>query len=204
VKYRHGFAARFQQVDSGRKKVAFRIAGAYALVAVVATALTMSLRDGPPWVHPKPLLTLAPTVALVLSTSLGVGFASAVILATRLAVARFGWARRLHAELRPIALDLGLGEVLIVAGLSSLGEELLFRGLLTPTTGVVISALLFGVVHQVRGKSRWVWATWATLVGLALGGIFALTGSLVGPLVAHALINAVNLSYLRDHEAGAA
>ncbi len=158
----------------------------------------MSLRDGPPWAHPQPLLNLAPAVAVTLSTSLGVAFASAIVLATRVAVVRFGWARRLHAELRPIALDLGLGEVLLVAGLSSLGEELLFRGLLTPTIGVVASAVLFGVAHQTRGKSRWVWALWATGVGLVLGAIFAATGSLVGPLVAHAIINAVNLTYLRD------
>jgi membrane protease YdiL (CAAX protease family) len=202
VKYRHGFAARFERVENGRRRAAVRIAVAYALLASIAIALSMSLRDGPPWVYPKPLLNLAPGVALTLSTSLGVAFASAIIIGTRLVVVRFEWARRLHAELRPIAVELTLGEVLIVAGLSSLGEELLFRGLLTPTTGVVISAVIFGLAHQVRGKSRWVWATWATLVGLVFGLIFAATGSLVGPLVAHALINAVNLSYLRDHEPG--
>jgi membrane protease YdiL (CAAX protease family) len=51
-----------------------------------------------------------------------------------------------------------------------------------------------------KGPSRWVWAGWATVVGLMLGAIFALTGSLVGPLLAHAVINAANLAYLRDHD----
>jgi hypothetical protein len=45
-----------------------------------------------------------------------------------------------------------------------------------------------------------VWIAWAMIVGAALGAIFALTGSLVGPLLAHAVVNAVNLSYLRDHD----
>jgi hypothetical protein len=35
---------------------------------------------------------------------------------------------------------------------------------------------------------------------LLLGAIFALTGSLVGPLLAHAIVNAANLTWLRDHD----
>jgi hypothetical protein len=37
-------------------------------------------------------------------------------------------------------------------------------------------------------------------MGLMLGAMFQLTGSLVGPLVAHALINGFNLQYLREHD----
>jgi membrane protease YdiL (CAAX protease family) len=199
-----GFAARFEAKGTRGSGLAIRIAVAYTLLAAVAIALGLALRDGPPWVHPSPWMPLPAGSALVLSASLGVGFASVVVLLTRICVARFGWARRLHAELRPVARDLSLRDVLLVAGLSSLGEELLFRGLLTPTVGVAVSALLFGAAHQIRGQSRWVWTAWATAVGLALGAIFALTGSLVGPLLAHAIINAVNLTYLRDYEPGPA
>jgi membrane protease YdiL (CAAX protease family) len=45
-----------------------------------------------------------------------------------------------------------------------------------------------------------VWAGWATLVGLLLGSIFALTGSLAGPVAAHALVNGLNLSYLKNYD----
>ena len=93
-----------------------------------------------------------------------------------------------------------MGQIFLLAGLSSLGEEVLFRGLMTPTLGVLGSSVLFGLLHQVRGPSRWVWIIWATAVGLVLGTIFAATGSLVGPLLAHAVVNAVNLGYLRDHD----
>jgi uncharacterized protein len=137
---------------------------------------------------------------LLSSAVLGLSLALGVIVMTRVAVARFDWARRLHSDLRPVALDLSLGQILLLAGLSSLGEELLFRGLLTPLIGVAPSAILFGLAHQIRGPSRWVWAGWAMGVGLGMGVIFALTGSLVGPLLAHAVVNAVNLSYLRDHD----
>lgn len=179
---------------------ALKVAVGYALLATLATALALALRDGVPWVHPSPYLELRPLHGLAVSAVLGVAFASVTIGITRVAVARFRWARRLHRDLRPVARELTAGQILLLAGLSSLGEELLFRGLLTPTIGVVLSALVFGVAHQMKGPSRWVWAGWATIVGAGLGGIFALTGSLVGPLLAHAIVNAVNLGYLRDHE----
>lgn len=182
------------------RRMALRVAGGYALLATLATAIALALRDGVPWVHPSPWMVMTPTSALATSALLGFTLAMGVVFTTRIAVGRFSWARRLHGELRPVARDLSIGHILILAGLSSLGEELLFRGLLTPWLGVPLSAILFGVVHQIRGPSRWVWVVWATGVGAALGAIFALTGSLVGPLMAHTMINAINLSYLRDHD----
>jgi len=178
------------------------VATGYALLATVATALALALRDGMPWVYPDPWLSLRPPLGMLLSALLGLAFAVLLIISTRISVNRFEWARQLHRELRPVAVDLSIGHIFMVAGLSSLGEELLFRGLLTPTVGVVLSALLFGLAHQMRGPSRWVWAGWATGVGLGLGTIFALTGSLVGPLLAHAIVNAANLTFLRDHDPG--
>jgi membrane protease YdiL (CAAX protease family) len=193
----------------GWSEAALRAAGGYALLAVLATALALALRDGVPWVHPEPWLvelsardgSSAPLpLALGSSALLGLGAATGIITFTRFTVPRYAWAQRLHAELRPVARDLTVGQILVIAGLSSLGEELLFRGLLVPTAGVVPAALLFGLAHQIKGPSRWVWAGWATAFGLMLGSIFALTGSLVGPLLAHAIVNAANLTYLRDHD----
>lgn len=180
--------------------MALRVAAGYALLATLATALALAIRDGMPWDHPSPWVPMSLPMGLAASALLGVVFASAIIFSTRIAVARFPWARRLHRDLRPVARDLSVGHILLLAGLSSLGEELLFRGALTPVLGVVLSSVLFGLAHQIKGPSRWVWAAWATGVGLVLGAIFALTGSLVGPLLAHAVVNAANLLYLRDHD----
>jgi membrane protease YdiL (CAAX protease family) len=41
-------------------------------------------------------------------------------------------------------------------------------------------------------------------MGLLFSGLFFATGSLVGPLVAHAAINVTNLRFLRDNAASAA
>jgi uncharacterized protein len=195
-----GPAMRERWARRGWSEAALRAAGGYALLATLATGLAMALRDGVPWVHPDPWLVLPPEVALVASAALGVAVATAVVAFTRMTVPRFGWAQRLHSELRPVARELTLGQILVIAGLSSLGEELLFRGLLVPMVSVVPAAVVFGLAHQIKGPSRWVWAGWATAMGLMLGAIFALTGSLVGPLLAHAIVNAANLTYLRDHD----
>lgn len=113
---------------------------------------------------------------------------------------RARWARTLHADLRPVAHGLDNGAILLMAIASGLGEELFFRGWLTPYVGVLASAVAFGAVHQVRGRARWAWAAWAAVMGLAFGFIYRLTGNLAGPIVAHVTVNALNLRYLRDHD----
>lgn len=170
------------------------------MLATLATTLAVALRDGVPWICPDPWLAAPPTISVALSAVLGVLLAAFIVVSTRLAVAHFAWARRLHTDLRPVARDMTMAHILVLAGLSSLGEEFLFRGLLVPVLGVSAAAGVFGLVHQIKGPSRWVWTGWAMVTGSALGAIFAATGSLVGPLLAHAIINMVNLTYLRDHD----
>ncbi|MBI2389483.1 MAG: CPBP family intramembrane metalloprotease [Deltaproteobacteria bacterium] len=129
----------------------------------------------------------------------GLALALAVIAATRFLVRTQSWAAALHADLRPVARALGPSAILPVALASSLGEEMLFRGALVPWIGVIASSLLFGALHQLRGRSRLSWAGFAMVVGLLFGALFRATGSLLGPIVAHALINAANLRFLLDH-----
>jgi uncharacterized protein len=175
-----------------------RFAGAYALVGGVALALIWP--RGAPLTHPQPRLLLGDTSAHWLSLGIGLLFGAVLIVASRIAVQRFEWARRLHLELRPLARGLPPTGIVVLALLSSAGEELLFRGLFQPWMGLWPQAILFGLLHQLPGPSRWIWVSWAFLVGLALGALFELTGSLLGPLAAHALVNGVNLSFLKNHD----
>jgi uncharacterized protein len=183
-----------------------RFAWAYALMSGVALALIWAM--GTPLLHPEPhpvlqrLLTdrlLDEGSAHLWSLLGGIIFALLVVALSRVTVQRFEWARRLHLELRPFAQDLDLTGIVVLALLSSAGEELLFRGLLQPWMGLLPQALIFGLVHQMPGPSRWIWVTWALLVGLVLGALFELTGSLLGPLAAHALVNGLNLNFLKHH-----
>jgi uncharacterized protein len=93
----------------------------------------------------------------------------------------------------------GDGPIVLMALASGVGEELFFRGWLTPLVGVTLSSVAFGLLHQVRGRARWAWAGWATLMGVTFATLYELTGHLAGPILAHVTINLVNLRYLRDN-----
>ncbi len=176
-----------------------RLAAIYAFLGAVAGGIAVAWR-GDPFTLPHPWLELSPLAAHAYSTVLGLTLGLGVALCTRPLVARVGWARRLQDELRPVARQMSVTGIWVVAALSSLGEELLFRAVLQPAVGLWLQAALFGFAHQLPGRARWVWVMWAAVMGLMLGALFQLTGSLVGPVLAHALINGLNLRYLRDDD----
>jgi uncharacterized protein len=178
-----------------------RVAIIYLGASAAAVTIGVLWRGSSPFVYPDPWLVLPGVVSHVYSAIIGLAFGSLVALSTRVFVTRFAWARNLHCELRPVARDLSAAGIAAVALFSALGEELLFRGLLQPWLGFWLQAFVFGMVHaQLRGPSRWAWVAWATIMGFAFGAIYALTGSLIGPIAAHALINWLNLGYLKSHD----
>lgn len=178
-----------------------RVAVAYLAASASAVSLAILWRGNSPFAYAEPWLDLPPVVSHLYSISIGLAFGGLVAFSTRIFVTRFAWARNLHSELRPVARDLSAAGIIAVAAFSALGEELWFRGLLQPWAGLWLQALAFGIVHsQLRGPSRWAWVSWAAIMGLAFGAIFALTGSLAGPIAAHALINGLNLAYLKSHD----
>jgi hypothetical protein len=180
-----------------RRKVTLLLT-AYAGVAVVAAGLSAALGRNP--LACDPWLGGGEASGVLVSLGLGVCVGSVTVAVSRVMVRRAEWARALHAALRPTVRDAGNVWLFAVALASAAGEELLFRGLLVPVVGVVLSSLVFGALHQIRGRARWGWMGWATLMGLLFGCIFAATGSLLGPIVAHAMINGANLRYLRDND----
>jgi membrane protease YdiL (CAAX protease family) len=144
----------------------------------------------------------SPAAAALVSAGAGVCVGAVTVAITRLLVRRARWARALHEALRPAVKGAADGWLLALAAASALGEELLFRGLLVPMLGVVLPSVAFGLLHQVRGPARWGWMAWATLMGLLFAVLYAATGSLVGPILAHLMINGANLRFLRDAEPG--
>ena len=173
---------------------------AYVLLGVAAL-WAAAWRGISPFEHPHPLLLMESGWAqLTYSGLVGVAVAGLIVMANRALVGRVAFITRLHADLRPLAYRMSGAAMMMLALSSAFGEELLFRGLLQPWIGLTGQALLFGSLHQVGGPSRWVWMTWATLMGLILGLMYLCTGSLVGPLFAHALINGINLAHLRNFD----
>ncbi len=181
---------------------------AYAGAAALGVGIG-ALRGAPNVFVCTPLLAAPASARHLLSLGLGVGLALAVVLGTRHAVRTRVWAETLHRELRPMARALGRSAVPWAALASGLGEELLFRGALVPAAsaafhnvavGALSSSALFGVLHQTRGRARVTWIAFAAVIGLVLAAVFVLTGSLLGPIVAHVAINAWNLRFLIDHD----
>jgi membrane protease YdiL (CAAX protease family) len=173
----------------------------YALIAMGALGLGRTFDRGSLLSYPTPWLPLSGAEAHAFSLILGGAFAAAVVVGTRVLVENVGWAKNLHRDLKPMTVALDGTGIAVIAALSALAEELVFRGLLMPWLGLFAQAVLFGFAHaQLSGPSRWVWVAWASVVGLALGAVFALSGSLLGPMLAHALINGINLTYLKSHD----
>jgi membrane protease YdiL (CAAX protease family) len=178
---------------------------AYGMMGALACAL------GALWGRPVPLWHPAPRGELddhadLVSLVLGVVAAVATIVATRVFLDRTAWAKALRTELRT-ALRGGSGEgpsglsLILLGVLSGLSEELLFRGALQPVCGFWITSIGFGLLHVGPSRTFLPWTVWAIVMGLILGAMFEWTGSLLGPIVAHATINAVNLRTVAEHDA---
>ncbi len=170
----------------------------YGAMSLVAIATALARLESPfaadPW-----LPFLGTAVARHLASVMGgIALALVTVKSTRAVVGKWAWARDLHNELRVTVRHVEITNLVVLGIASAMSEELFFRGLLANSVGLVASSLAFGLIHQRRGRARWIWSGWATLMGCLFGSLFFLTGSLLGPVVAHALINVTNLKFLRD------
>ena len=170
--------------------------GALALVAIVLG-----------W-----LLGVRPDATLAWSAwDLGVGLAACLpLVSLALLAIRFpaGPLGRMFAFLDqflvPLFRSSSVLDLLIVALLAGISEELLFRGVvqtwvaakvpapLGGWSGLVISAILFGLAHCVTPT----YGVVAGLIGLYLGAIWIYTGNLLTPVATHAAYDFLVLVYL--------
>jgi membrane protease YdiL (CAAX protease family) len=124
------------------------------------------------------------------------------------AVAALRWPVGPLAELKrlterlivPLFAPLSLLELVGVALLAGLGEELLFRGVLQgaflrwaePWWALAMASVLFGLLHAVTTA----YAFLATLLGAYLGWVWMTTGNLLVVVIMHALYDFVLLVWL--------
>ncbi len=102
---------------------------------------------------------------------------------------------------RELAKDLGTpgsGAIAVLAVTSSVGEELLFRGAMQQWSGFWVTAAVFGLLHGGFAKRLRLWAIFATLAGMLLGGLTLLTDNLLAPILCHLTVNYFNLHLLVD------
>ena len=102
-------------------------------------------------------------------------------------------ARALESDLARLVAPLAASEAIALAIISAFAEELFFRGALQQAVGFLPAAALFALLHAGPGKSFRAWGLFALVGGLTLGLYVAEREALGGAIVAHALVNGVNL-----------
>jgi membrane protease YdiL (CAAX protease family) len=181
-----------------RRRPVLVVVGAYGIMGTAGAAIALALGFDP--VLCDGWLGMRGAASALASLGAGICVAAGTIAATQALVRRAAWARALHSALRPAVHGAADGGLLAIAVASALAEELLFRGLLVQAVGIAFSSLVFGALHQIRGQARWWWMALAAAMGLLFAVTFRATGSLLGPIFAHAAINGANLRYLRDND----
>jgi uncharacterized protein len=131
---------------------------------------------------------------IVAGAFLGLGF----VFASRFAAHRFEWGRALHRDLRALLGPMADREIVVLAVVSAVGEEIFFRGALLPAVGLLASSGIFALLH-VGPKLRFLPWTLSTFVaGMLFGQLFLWSGDLGGPVIAHFTVNLLNLRYLAN------
>ena len=125
--------------------------------------------------------------------ALGLGVAVFVVVAASdvalnaLCTAVYGAAyERRFGMLAGLFKDQSLFALLTGAVLAGVGEELVFRGASGRPEALAAGAVLFGLLHHVRGP-LWPFTLWAVYQGLLFALALHLTGALFVTMVAHFL-----------------
>ncbi|MCA9122029.1 MAG: CPBP family intramembrane metalloprotease [Planctomycetaceae bacterium] len=112
--------------------------------------------------------------------------------------------RLVSSRILPLFSPLSLFEMAAISLAAGFGEELLFRGLLQSgiaefaggksgaVVAIIATSLLFGLCHWITPG----YAALAMVASLYLGILFARTGNLLVPLIAHGLYDFLALVYL--------
>lgn len=89
-----------------------------------------------------------------------------------------------HIEkgLGPLISRLSVSEVIFLGVAAGVGEELLFRGAIQASFGLLGASVLFGLLHSVSKT----YALFAFALGLYLGWLYQWTGNLMVPVLLHA------------------
>ena len=170
------------------------VLGFYALMGAAAL-VWRAVADGVlPWAEsPAP-----PALPIHGRVAAGLAAGAVLVVLSRVFTARSAAGHALAGELARLVGPLSLGRAWLFAAASGLAEEAFFRGALQPRVGWLGATLIFAAAHFVPSPKLWSWSLFALAAGALFGGLFAVTGDLLAPLLAHVLVNALNLRWLAE------
>jgi membrane protease YdiL (CAAX protease family) len=91
-----------------------------------------------------------------------------------------------HRELAAEFRGQSLAAILAGAAMAGLGEEVLFRGVSASPVYLGVGAVLFGLLHHIRGR-LWPFTAWAAWQGVLSSAAILYTGARVVTMTAHFL-----------------
>jgi hypothetical protein len=137
--------------------------------------------EGPPW------------LASAAAVGGGIAVGLLVVGLSRLGTRYLEGFRRMERAFAEMLGELTPLQIFAAAAASAIGEEALFRGAMLPSLGIWLSSGIFGVLHMAPDRRFRAWPVLAFLMGLAFGGLALSFGNLIAPIIAHFLINFLNL-----------
>ena len=129
---------------------------------------------------------------------LAAGVATAALLIALWAQAR-RWlpaARRVEDYIGGVLGDVERDEIFALAVISSIAEELFFRGGVQGSWGWLAATALFALLHTGPGRHFRLWTLFALIGGGAFGLLTWWSGNLLAAIVAHGVVNGWNLRYV--------
>ena len=85
-------------------------------------------------------------------------------------------------------------DLLALAIISGVAEEIFFRGAMMGSWGLWITSVLFALLHSGPGKMFRFWTLYAFIAGLALGALVLFRDNLLAAIIAHVVVNAIQLN----------
>ena len=169
----------------------YRFAWIFYLVLAIAGALWVGWREG----------TILPTLFVDpqswwLDALIGVAMGGFLIGLWRVVRHKLTSARELEQQLAELLGPLDRHEIVALALLSGFAEELFFRGAVQGAWGWFPATVLFTLLHTGPGSTYRAWTAFAGVAGLTLAGLMLWRGNLLAPVLAHVVVNAVNLDQL--------
>lgn len=103
-----------------------------------------------------------------------------------------------YSEVSKLVINCDFSAIILIAILTGISEELLFRGILQDKIGIIAASILFGLLH-IASKETIVSGIYAIFIGLFLGYTYIYTGNLWVPIIIHIINNAIAIPVMKWH-----
>ncbi|MCO4760775.1 MAG: CPBP family intramembrane metalloprotease [Myxococcales bacterium] len=130
----------------------------------------------------------------------GAGVGLLLVIGSAIAERLWPAMQELSGELRGMLGPRTRVEVSVLALLSGVVEEALFRGPVQHTLGYVLASVIFALIHGGPSRRYRAWTTFALVAGLSFGLLAEAYNAIWPSALAHVVVNAINLRRLTRPE----